>query len=52
MGTWSKSLFHSSIYNSKCAYLSLKNLTPLQLTSALWSLFHLCQLKKEEIDAF
>jgi hypothetical protein len=42
--------FHSAIYNRKCAYLSFKNSTPLQLTNAQWSLFRLWQLRKEEID--
>jgi hypothetical protein len=41
---------HSSINNRKCAYLSFKNSTPLQLTSAQWSLFRLWQLRKEEIE--
>jgi hypothetical protein len=44
--------FHSAIYNHECAYLSLKNSTPLQLTSAQWPLFRLWRLKKEEIEAF
>jgi hypothetical protein len=42
--------FHFAIYNRKCAYLSFKNSTPLQLTSAQWSLFCLWQLKKEEYE--
>jgi hypothetical protein len=44
--------FHSAIYNRKCAYLSFKNSIPPQLTSALWSLFRLWPVKKEEIEAF
>jgi hypothetical protein len=44
--------FHSTIYNRKCAYLSFKNSIPAQFTSALWSLFRLWPVKKEEIEAF
>jgi hypothetical protein len=33
-------------------HISFKNSTPPQLTSALWSLFRLWLLKKEEIEAF
>jgi hypothetical protein len=43
--------FHSAIYNRKCTYLSFKNSVPPQLKSALWSLFRLWPLKKEEIEA-
>jgi hypothetical protein len=51
MCTWIKCFFfHCAIYNRKCAYLSFKNSTPPQLTSAKWSLFRLWQLKKEEIE--
>ncbi len=44
-------VFCSTIYNCKCAYLSFKNSTPPQLTSAQWSFFHLWQLKKEETES-
>ena len=50
MCTWIKCFFfHCAIYNRKCAYLSFKNSTPPQLTSAQWSWFRHWQLKKEEI---
>jgi hypothetical protein len=52
MANWVKFFFHSSIYNHKCAYISFKNLIPPQLTIALWSLFRLWPLKKEEIEAY
>jgi hypothetical protein len=42
--------FHSAINNCKCAYLSFKNSTLPQLTSAQWSLFRIWQLKKEEME--
>jgi hypothetical protein len=42
-------LFHSAIYNRKCAYLSFGNSTPPQLASAQWSLFRLWQLENEEM---
>jgi hypothetical protein len=41
-----------TIYSRKCAYLSFKNSILTQLTSALWSLFRLWPVKKEEIEAF
>jgi hypothetical protein len=44
--------FITAIYTRKCAYLSFKNSIPPQLTIALWSLFRLWPLKKEEIVAF
>ncbi len=44
--------FHSAIYNHKWAYLSFKNSIPQQLTNALWSLFRLWPVKKEEIETF
>ncbi len=46
--TWIISFFHSAFYNRKCAYLSFKNSTPPQLTSAQWSLLRLWQLKKKK----
>jgi hypothetical protein len=44
--------FHSAIYSRKCANLSFKKSIRRQLTSALWSLFRLWPVKKEEIEAF
>jgi hypothetical protein len=44
--------FYYAIYIRKCAYLSFKNSIPPQLTSALWSLFRLGPVKKEEIEDF
>jgi hypothetical protein len=46
-----KSFFHSTIYNRKWAYLSSKNSTSPQLTSAQWFLFRLWRLENEEMEA-